>query len=396
MFETVQSAPPDAILGLTEAFRNDPRPEKINLTVGVYKDATGTTPILDCVKEAEKRLLEKESSKSYLGIDGIKSYGPAVRELVWGKDHEIVTSGRAVTVQSLGGTGALRVAADFIHRLFPSSRIWCSTPTWPNHPAVFKAAGLTVETYPYFDADKNQLDFEAMLGTFKEIPAGDVLCLHGSCHNPTGIDPSVEQWRAIADVVAERGLLPLVDFAYQGFGDGLTEDAAGLRELSRPGCEMLVASSFSKNLGLYCERVGAMTAVSANADAAETVMSQLKICIRTNYSNPAYHGGGIVTTVLEDAELRKQWEGELAEMRDRINGMRALFAETMSRKTQVRDFSFIQAQRGIFSRTGLSSEQVDTLRDEHAIYLVRDGRMNVAGMTENNVDRLCEAIASIL
>ncbi|NOX53812.1 MAG: aspartate/tyrosine/aromatic aminotransferase [Planctomycetes bacterium] len=396
MFEQLQPAPPDAILGLTEAFRKDARPEKINLTVGVYKDASGQTPILRCVKEAEKRLLESESSKSYLGIDGIPEYGRLVRELLWGPQHEIVTSSRAVTLQTPGGTGALRVAGDFLHKLFPSAKIWCSQPTWANHPGVFKAAGLTVETYPYFDPERNSLKFDALIEALQQIPAGDVICLHACCHNPTGVDPTPEQWKQIADVVQERGILPLVDFAYQGFGVGFDEDAAGLRELSRPGMELIVASSFSKNFGLYCERVGALTVVAASAETAQTALSQLKICVRTNYSNPPYHGGGIVATVLQDAELRSTWEQEVATMRDRINGMRKLFADTMAQKTSARDFSFIKNQHGMFSQSGLTPEQVDRLREDYAIYIVRNGRINVAGMTEDNMERLCDAIASVL
>ncbi len=235
-----------------------------------------------------------------------------------------------------------------------------------------------------------------MLRALRAVPAGDAVCLHAACHNPTGIDPTLEQWRALADVVTDRALLPLVDFAYQGFGDGLAEDAAGLRELSRSGCEMLVASSFSKNFGLYCERVGALSAVAATSDAAEVVMSQLKVCVRTNYSNPPFHGGAIVTTILQDAELRQVWEQEVTEMRNRINGVRSLFADTISRKTSARDFSFVKQQRGMFSQTGLSPEQVESLRQKYGIYIVRDGRVNVAGMTEESMDRLCDAIVSVL
>ncbi len=396
MFEQLQPAPPDPILGLTEAFRKDERPGKINLSVGVYKDENGTTPILATVKEAERRLLEKETSKSYLAIDGIREYGQLVRELLWGPDHEVVQTGRAVTLQTPGGTGALRVAGDFLHQMFPQARVWCSQPTWANHKGVFQAAGMSVETYPYLDAQANRLDLEGMLQALRSASPGDVVCLHACCHNPTGIDPTLEQWRQIADTIYERGLLPLVDFAYQGFAQGLDEDAAGLRELTRPGQELIVCSSFSKNFGLYCERVGALTLVAADSQTAEVALSQLKICVRRNYSNPPFHGGGIVTTVLQDPELRAQWEQEVAGMRNRINRMRELFADTMAQKTSARDFSFIKNQRGMFSMSGLTPEQVDELREKHAIYIVRSGRINVAGMTEENMERLCDAIASVL
>lgn len=300
MFEKVTAAPPDAILGLTETFKKDPRPGKVNLSVGVFKDDQGRTPVLKCVKEAERRLLEGEATKTYLSIEGSPEYGRAVRELMFGADHEIVKSGRACTAQCPGGTGALRVAADFLKKLFPSATVWFSAPTWPNHQGIFKSAGLNVASYPYFDAAKNSLDFDGLLSALKTVAAGDVVCLHGCCHNPSGVDPTPAQWTQIADVLAERGALPLLDFAYQGFGRGLQEDAAGLLALARSGAELLVASSFSKNFGLYNERVGALTLVAKDAAAAETALSQIKTCVRTNYSNPPSHGGAIVAAVLAD------------------------------------------------------------------------------------------------
>ncbi len=396
MFDTLQMAPPDPILGLTEAFKKDPSGEKINLTVGVYKDAGGTTPVLACVKEAERRLVDGESSKAYLPIGGSAEFVRHVRQLLFGPEHEIIASGRSVGAQTPGGTGALRVAGNFIREAFPSATVWCSKPTWPNHAAIFSAAGLPVKSYPYFDASGNCLAPDDMLAALAKIPAGDVVLLHGCCHNPSGIDPTPDQWRAIADAVYDRGLLPLVDFAYQGFGAGLEEDAAGLRELCRPGCELLVCSSFSKNFGLYNERVGALSAVTASAETAEVMLSQLKKGIRANYSNPPSHGAAIVTTILDDDALRGQWEVELATMRDRINGMRKLFVETMKAKGITRDFSFIERQRGMFSFSGLTPLQVDRLRNEWSLYIVGSGRINVAGMTEANMDRLCEAIAAVL
>lgn len=396
MFERITPAPPDAILGLTVAFRNDPNPNKINLGVGVYKDAQGRTPVLHSVKRAEARILETEATKSYLDIDGSPAYAAAVQELLFGAGHEALASKRAVTAQAPGGTGALRVAADFIARVLPGRRVWISDPTWPNHPSIFRAAGLEVATYPYFDAARNGVNFEQMVATVAQIPAGDVLLLHGCCHNPTGSDLTPAQWSQIADLVAERKLLPLIDFAYQGFADGLREDAAGLLAMARPGCELLVASSFSKNFGLYNERIGALTVVAATESAAQSALSHVKQAIRANYSNPPAHGAAIVTTVLSDPDLRAEWEGEVAEMRERINTMRHLFVETLNEKGVARDFSFIARQRGMFSFSGLNAAQVQALRDRYGIYVVGGGRINVAGMTEANMDYLCAAIADVL
>ncbi len=396
MFQHVETAPPDAILGLNEAFRNDSNPEKINLSVGVYKDEQGVTPVLTCVKEAEKRLLETESTKSYLPIDGRAGYTKAVRELMFGADHEVITANRAVTVQTPGGTGALRVAGDFIAANFPGAAIWLSQPTWPNHPNIFTAAGVPLKTYAYFDKAANGLDFDGMISSLKEASKGDVVLLHGCCHNPTGIDPTPEQWKAIADLVQEKELLPLLDFAYQGFGDGLSEDAAGLRELARPGQEMLICSSFSKNFGLYNERVGAMTAVASGEAEATAVLSQLKKVIRSNYSNPPTHGAAVVETVLTDASLTKLWDEELTHMRDRINGIRKLFVDKISAAGIDQDFSFIQNQKGMFSFSGLNQMQVDQLRSDMSIYIVGSGRINVAGISEANVDRLCEGIKKVV
>jgi aspartate/tyrosine/aromatic aminotransferase len=396
MFQRIQPAPPDPILGLTEAYDSDPNPQKINLGVGVYQDAAGTTPILQCVKQAERRLDEAEKTKSYLGIGGSLRYGQFVQQLAWGAEHEALAGKRLQTVQTPGGTGALRVAGDFLHELFPAARIWMSQPTWANHAGIFAAAGVETRSYPYHDAKNHRLDLEGMLAALGDAAAGDVVLLHASCHNPSGIDPSADEWRRIADCVADRGLVPLVDFAYQGFGEGLEEDASGLRELTRPGQELLVCSSFSKNFGLYRERVGALTIVAADSQAAEAALSQVKRCVRANYSNPPYHGAGIVETVLADAQLRAQWEVELAAMRDRINGMRRLLVDTMQTLAPRHDFSFIARQRGMFSFSGLSPQQVEELRSKHSIYVVGSGRINVAGITPSNAERLCRAIASVL
>lgn len=396
MFEQLEMAPPDAILGLTEAFRKDTNPNKINLGVGVYKDAAGETPVLECVKRAEERILAGEKSKSYLPIPGAPEYGAAVRTLLFGVTHEILSNKRAVTAHTPGGTGALRVAADFIQKCCGAPRVWLSDPTWENHAAVFAAAGLETTTYPYYDHGTKGLAGDAMLKALAQAPKGDVVLLHACCHNPSGMDPDAALWRAIGDLAGERGFLPLVDFAYQGFGDGLEEDAAGLRELCRPGRELLVCSSFSKNFGLYKERVGALTVIGRDADAAEKAFSHVKRCIRSNYSNPPSHGGQIVQTVLGDPELRALWEREVKTMCDRINGMRALFVKTLRAKGVTRDFSFIVKQKGMFSFSGLNRDQVNALRDKYAIYIVGSGRINVAGMTEGNMDALCDAIASVL
>ncbi len=396
MFDQIEMAPPDAILGITEAFKSDPNPNKINLSVGVYKDENGVTPILESVRQAEAQVLAEQTTKAYLGIPGSPEYAQAVQQLMFGADHEVVASGRAVTAHSPGGTGALRVAGDFLNKNLAGRRIWLSKPTWPNHPAVFAAAGVETKTYPYFDAANNRLDLDAMLGALREIPAGDTVLLHGCCHNPTGIDPTEAQWEQIADTVYERGLLPLLDFAYQGFSDGIDADAVGLRALARPGAELIVCSSFSKNFGLYRDRVGALTMVTADADVAARVTSQLKRCIRTNYSNPPAHGGNIVTTILGSDSLSQLWRQEVDQMRDRINGMRRSLVETLAAKGVTRDFSFITNQRGMFSFSGLTPEQVDALRDRHSVYAVRSGRINVAGITPANIDRLCSAIADVL
>ena len=396
MFETITPAPPDPILGLTEAFNKDANPNKVNLGQGVYKDADGNTPVLRSVKSAEARMLDNENTKDYLNIAGLAAYGRAVQELIFGAEHAIVREGRAVTAQAPGGTGALRVAADFVAKMKPGARVWASEPTWPNHPSVFKAAGLEVKSYPYFDAATNGVAFDAMLAALREIPEGDVLLLHGCCHNPTGVDLSADQWRAVVEVARARKLLPLIDFAYQGFATGLREDAEGIGIVAAGVPELLVASSYSKNFGLYSERVGALTLVAASADAAQASLSHIKTVIRSNYSNPPQHGAAIVATVLADPALRAEWELEVAAMRDRINTMRHLFVETLNEKGVDRDFTFIARQRGMFSFSGLSPEQIKALRERHAVYAVGSGRFSVAGMTEHNMDYLCTAIADVL
>ncbi len=396
MFESVEMAAPDPILGLTEAFLKDSNPKKINLGVGVYKSNEGVTPILDCVKQAETKLISTEKTKGYKPIDGDPAYGKAVLELMFGADHEVVTSGRAATAHCPGGTGSLRVAGEYLANNHKGATIWVSDPTWANHGNVFAAAGLPIKAYPYFDATTNGLNFDAMLEALKQIPAGDVVLLHGCCHNPTGVDPTTQQWEQIGDVLAANGVTVLLDFAYQGFGLGLEEDAQGLLALAKPGREMIICSSFSKNFGLYNERTGALTFVGKDADTTTKVMSQAKKLIRANYSNPPAHGGAIVSTILADSELTALWKKELADMRDRINGMRELFVETLKAKGVTRDFEFIKQQLGMFSFSGLNKDQVNTLKTEHGVYIVGSGRISVAGMTPSNMDYLCESIAAVL
>jgi aspartate/tyrosine/aromatic aminotransferase len=396
MFDTLQRAPADPILGLTEAFNQDTNENKINLGVGVYQDEDGTTPVLACVKEAERRLVEGEATKRYKPISGDPRYGQLVQELVLGSSHPVVKEERAVTAHCPGGTGALRVAADFLARVVGVKRIWVSNPTWANHAKIFQAAGLVVEPYPYFDETTNGLATAAMLEALGKLPRGEVVLFHGCCHNPTGVDPSVEEWQAVAELMAARKLLPVIDYAYQGFGQGLDEDAQGVRLLCEKVSEAIICSSYSKNFGLYNERTGAATFVTSSADAASIVLSNVKPCIRANYSNPPAHGAAIVSTILADASLRQQWERELADMRNRINEMRSLFVETLKASGADMDCSFIMRQQGMFSMSGLQERHARALRENHSIYIVNSGRINVAGMSRANMDRLCAGIASVL
>lgn len=396
MFEQVSMAPADPILGLTDAFKKDVRTDKINLGVGIYKNEMGQTPILATVKEAEKRLLAEETTKSYLTIEGIAAYGEAVQTLLFGANAEIITSKRARTAQVPGGTGALRTGADFAVSKLGIKKIWVSNPTWANHGNVFKTSGLEVVTYDYYDAETKDLDFDAMVASLRFVEAGDMVLFHGCCHNPTGIDPTQEQWEILAKLIAELGAIPFFDFAYQGFGHGVEEDAQGLRVFAAHNKELLIANSFSKNFGLYNERVGGITLVAENSDIADCAFSQIKAGIRSNYSNPPSHGAAIVTTILNDAVLYEQWVLEVAEMRDRIQEMRDLFVVTLKEKGVKGDFSFISRQLGMFSFSGLTLEQVNRLKEEFAVYIVGSGRISVAGMTKNNMQPLCDALAKVI
>lgn len=396
MFEKITAAPADPILGLGEAFKSETRNNKINLGIGVYKDAKGNTPIVKAVKEAERRLLEQENTKNYLPIDGVADFNARTKELLFGANSDIVKNNRARTAQSLGGTGALRIAAEFVKRQTNSQNVWISTPTWPNHNAIFKAVGINIREYRYYDAERKALDWDNLIADLSQAGEGDVVLLHGCCHNPTGIDPTPEQWDKLAEMSAQKGWLPLFDFAYQGFAHSLEEDAYGLRAFAKNHKELLVASSFSKNFGLYNERVGAFTVVAENSDIAATALTQVKVIIRTLYSNPSSHGANTVALVLNDAKLRQDWENELTEMRDRIKKMRHRFVELLKEYGAQQDFSFIINQNGMFSFSGLTAEQVDRLKEEFAIYAVRSGRINVAGITEDNIRYLCESIVKVL
>lgn len=396
MLEKITAAPADPILGLNDEFNSDSRDSKINLGIGVYKDASGNTPILSSVKKAEANLLEMEESKSYLSIPGPADYALAVQKLLFGVNSQLVADKRAQTAQAPGGTGGLRLAAELIKRQLGDVTVWVSEPTWANHMGIFGAVDLEIARYQYYDAASHDIDFDAAMADLANAKAGDVVLFHGCCHNPTGIDPDAAQWRQLAELCAGKQLLPLFDFAYQGFARGLEEDAEGLRIFAEHCDEIFVASSFSKNFGIYSERTGAFTLVAKTSEIAATVLSQLKSIIRVIYSNPPKHGGALVAHILNHAELRAEWEAEVTEMRARIHKMRALFVATLKEKGVTTDFSFIERQNGMFSFSGLNQGQVLKMREDSAVYAVNSGRFNVAAMTEANMDALCEAIAAVV
>jgi len=395
-FAQIELAPPDPIIGLTEAFNNDANPKKVNLGAGVYQDGGGRVPILQVVREAQERLLEKEETKNYMPIDGIPAFNQQVQALLLGAESGALAGSRAVTVQALGGTGALKVGADFLKRFFSASKVWISDPSWENHRQLFEAAGFTVNNYPYYDPETRGLDFASMLDTLKGLPPRSVVLLHACCHNPTGVDPSREEWTRLVDLFQTAGLIPFFDLAYQGFSEGIDADAFAVRAFAEAGVPCLIAQSFSKSFALYRERVGALTVVTASEEEAKRVRSQIKRIVRTNYSSPASHGAQLVASVLADAEMRARWEGELAEMRERIRRMRELFVRRMREKGVEQDFSFIERQCGMFSYSGLSREAVDQLRGEYGIYIVGSGRICVAALNEKNLDYVCEAISEAL
>ena len=396
LFAHIEQAPPDPIVGLTESFNADTNPNKVNLGAGVYQDASGKVPILKVVREAQARWLEKEDTKNYMFIDGVPAFNKQVQALLLGADSTVLAEGRAVTVQAVGGTGALKIGADFLKRFFPASEVWLSNPSWENHRALFEAAGFAVHNYPYYDPNTHGLDFAAMMDALKGLPARSIVLLHACCHNPTGVDLNREQWRRLVDLFQSADLIPFLDFAYQGFSEGLEEDAFAVRAFAEAGIRCLVANSFSKSFALYRERVGAMTFLTQSAEESKRVLSQVKRVIRTNYSSPPSHGGHIVATVLADAELRAQWQVELAGMRERIHQMRGLFVKTLREKGVEQDFSFIGQQRGMFSYSGLSREAVERLRSEYGLYIVGSGRICVAALNEKNIGYVCEAIAEVV
>ena len=396
MFESLPMAPPDPILGLTEAFKSDPNPNKINLGVGVYQDEDGKTTTLASVRRAEALLLEQAAPKTYLPIEGSTEYGKHVRTLLFGAQDPRVSDGRAVTAQSPGGTGALRVAADLARGKLGLRRVWVSDPTWANHQQIFQAAGLEVETYPYYDSETHGLAFDKMLAGLARAGEGDLVLLHACCHNPSGVDPTPAQWDVIAELAQQQRFTPLFDFAYQGFGDGVEADAGAVRKFVARDLELFVCSSFSKNFGLYNERVGAITLVANDVDAGQKALSQLRATARANYSNPPSYGAAVVSKVLGNPELNAQWHGEVDAMRARIAQMRTQLVEGLKQKGVKQDFSFIVHQKGMFSFAGITPEQVDALRQKHGIYAVRSGRINVAGIRTANLDRLTGAIADVL
>jgi len=391
----VAMAPRDPILGITEAFNADTNPAKVNLGVGVYYDESGKIPLLECVARAERQLVARARPRGYLPIDGMPAYDQAVRALVFGAAHPAVAEKRVVTVQALGGTGGLKVGADFLRRIAPAAGVWISEPSWENHRALFENAGFTVATYPYYDAPTKGLRFEALLEGLRAIPAGDVVVLHACCHNPTGVDLSPEQWTAVCDVVKARELVPFLDMAYQGFAEGIDADAAAVRAFAAALDPVFVSSSFSKSFSLYGERVGALSIVAGSADESVRALSQLKRLVRTNYSNPPTHGGEVVATVLNDPELRRLWEAELAGMRDRIRRMREKLTTFLEARKPGVDYGFITRQRGMFSYSGLTKEQVAALRERFAIYAVDSGRICVAALNERNVEAVANAIATV-
>jgi len=396
LFASVELAPRDPILGLTEQYNADTRPGKTNLGVGVYYDDAGRIPLLQCVRKAEAARIEAAAARGYLPIDGIPGYNKAAQELLLGKDSTLAAEGRVLTVQALGGTGALKIGADFLRKLLPEAKAAISDPSWENHRALFERAGFEVVAYRYYDPATHGLDFAGMLASLRELPKRSVVVLHACCHNPTGVDPTAEQWGEIVRAVKERELVPFLDIAYQGFGDGLVEDSAVVRLFAQQGLTMLISSSFSKSFSLYGERVGALTIVAGDKDEGARVLSQLKRVIRTNYSNPPTHGGTVVSTVLNSPELFALWDRELGEMRERIRLMRRQLVDKLKERGVAQDMEFVARQRGMFSYSGLNAAQVERLREEHAIYAISSGRICVAALNSGNIDHVADGIAAVM
>jgi aromatic-amino-acid transaminase len=395
IFAAVEMAPRDPILGLNEAFNADSRAEKVNLGVGVYYDDNGKIPLLGAIKAAEKARLEAMPPRGYQPIEGLAAYNSAVQNLLFGKDSALIANGQVVTVEALGGTGALKVGADYLKRLLPGATVYISDPSWENHRALFESAGFPVENYPYYDAATRGVNFAGMKAKLEQLAPGSIIVLHACCHNPTGADLSDAQWNEVVEACRSRGLVPFLDMAYQGFADGIDADAVAVRAFSASGLQFFVSSSFSKSFSLYGERVGALSIVTAGKDESARVLSQVKRVIRTNYSNPPIHGGAIVAAVLNSAELRQQWEDELAGMRERIRAMRTGLVEQLKAAGVAQDFSFVIKQRGMFSYTGLSAEQVERLKNEFGIYAVSTGRICLAALNSKNIGYVAKAIAAV-
>lgn len=396
MFESLKPVAMDPILGLMAAYRADTRTNKIDLGIGVYMNDRGHTPVMTSVKEAETQLMQLETTKSYQGIAGDPDYNQRIIELLFGADHSILNSGRIKSIQAPGGSGALRVGAEVIQRARPEAKLWVGVPTWPNHIPLLGGAGFEIEEYPYYNRDNHQIETEAMMETLRQVPAGDMVLLHGCCHNPTGADLTHEQWDMIADLALERGFIPFIDTAYQGLGDGLDEDAYGLRMMAERLPELVVASSCSKNFGLYRERTGSITFIADSAEQADIVASQAMSVARQIYSMPPAHGALLVSLILGDQQLRANWEAELTEVRERIQSMRTLLADNIQNNAAGKDFSHIKKQRGMFSFLGLNTAQLDQLREEYGVYIVSSSRVNLAGINSSNIDYLSSSIMSVL
>ncbi len=396
LFSHLEPYAGDPILSLNDAFQKDPRTDKVNLSIGIYFDDAGRIPVLDCVKQAEAQMLAESSAKPYLPIEGSAAMRSAVQRLLFGADHEAVTSGRIATLQTIGSSGGLKVGADFIKRWLPDSSVWVSDPTWDNHRAMFEGAGVTVNTYPYYDPATGGVRFDDMLAAIAALPPKSVVLLHACCHNPTGVDLNHAQWEALIPVIKQAQLLPYLDLAYQGYGDGIAEDAFAVRALASSGLGFFIANSFSKSMSVYGERAGALSVVCADAAEAELVLGQMKATVRRNYSSPGIHAAGVVSRVLTDPALRSSWEGDVTSMRTRIQAMRKSLHAVLSAKRPGRDFNYFLTQRGMFSYTGLSAAQVDRLREEFGVYLVRSGRICIAGLNTGNVERTAVAMAAVL
>lgn len=396
MFNSLIAMPADPILGLLTQYREDSHPQKVDLGVGVYKDPTGVTPILSCVKKAEKFRLDTETTKVYIGPTGSPQFNTLMTELAFGVGHSAIIANRIRTVSTPGGTGALRVAGDFIKRCNPNAVLWVSDPTWANHIGLFEAAGITVKTYPYYDYDSKSLKFDEMLAALSQVSPDDVVLFHACCHNPSGMDLTTEQWDKVVALTKDQGFTPLIDMAYQGFGDGVDIDAYGVRHMAAAVDNMILCSSCSKNFGLYRERIGSCSVIAKNANTANVAQSVLLYVVRCLYSMPPAHGAAIVETILGSAELTQEWLDELKVMRDRINGNRAILVDKLKANGVNRDFSFIARQKGMFSFLGVAPEQVARLQKEFSIYMVGSSRISIAGISEDNVDYLAQSIAKVL